>query len=75
MTGMQIMILLAIFEYGIALTLMKYYKKPKVMELKKDETDKDNMKNFIIAMDKITFFLAISFFILFVCLYWIVAKS
>ena len=75
MTGIQIMILLAIFEYGIALTLMKYYKKPKVNESKMDGTDQNDIKNFINFMDKITLFLASSFFILFVCVYWIVAKS
>ena len=75
MAGIQVMILLAIFEYAIALTLMKYYQNHKIQAMKMDSTDQIDIKHFVMIMDKITFFIALTFFILFVCLYWVIAKS
>ena len=80
MIGIQALILLGIFEYGAALSLMRFYKTTKVGPMgcvnKEDENqEKAKLKDFISNMDKITFSLASFFFFLFVISYWIIAKN
>lgn len=71
MTGVQIIILLAIFEYGIALTLLKYYTPND--NIKNFHDKEADIKHFISSLDKLTFFLATALLILFVVFYWIIA--
>ena len=67
MTGIQAMILFAIIQYGWVLKTLKYQKNNLQMD------DMEDLKKFIAKMDKVGFFLALTLFLLFVSLYWIIA--
>ena len=80
--GIQIPILVAIFEYGILLAMKKYYqpdkKTSKVVvfhrKITTTDTGKMNMKNIEKNMDKWSFFGTLSFIIIFNIVYWTTAS-
>ena len=79
--GIQIPILVAIFEYGILLAMKKYYqpnkKTSKVVVFNRKiittDTEEMNMKKIEITMDKWSFIGTLSFIIIFNIIYWTTA--
>ena len=79
--GIQIPILVAIFEYGILLAMKKYYQPNKKTsevvvfnrKIITTDTEEMNMKKIEITMDKWSFIGTLSFIIIFNIIYWITA--
>ena len=79
--GIQIPILVAIFEYGILLAMKKYYqpykKTSKVVvfhrKITTTDTEEIDMKKIEITMDKWSFIGTLSFIVIFNIIYWTTA--
>ena len=79
--GIQIPILVAIFEYGILLAMKKYCQPNKKTsevvvfnrKITTTDTEKMNMKKIEITMDKWSFIGTLSFIIIFNIIYWTTA--
>ena len=79
--GIQIPILVAIFEYGILLAMKKYYQPHKKTsevvvfnrKITTTDTEKMNVKKIEITMDKWSFIGTLSFIIIFNIIYWTTA--
>ena len=75
MVGVQMTMLLGLFEYGIVLSILKFSPKNGIEhlypgDLEKSQKVKMEPKNLANIMDKCTFALAASFIIVFNVFYW-----